>query len=333
MPVRSIAERVRVWDRALATVHAHMRSRGLAEVVTDLRRDEVALEPWIDPVASGASWLVTSPELALKTLVAHGAGAIYQLAHVWRAGERGRWHRPEFHLVEWYRPGAELAALHADVESLVAAMIDALAPWATTAVSTPRWRSETWLELFAATTGIVLAGDEGPDELAVRVRGTALASWPAPPPGDDDMRRLWAYSALFSAWSDACLDPWLAARAQAGEAVHLVAFPPALAALSRLDRDAHGRTVALRFESHVFGRELCNGYDELRDASEQRRRFAAVARMRAAAGQGAIGLPEAFLAVLAHPGLPACVGAALGLERLVACALGADGLEAIALDP
>ncbi len=329
----AFGERVRLWDQALTTVRAHLRARGLAEVTTDLRREEVALEPWIEPVASGTAWLVTSPELALKLLVMRGAGPIFQLAHVWRAGERGLWHRPEFRLVEWYRPGAAITALQDDVESLMAALIEALSPWAPTRVAPPRWRSEAWLDLFAATTGVALDGDESPEVLAAAVRGTAISSWPPPPAGDDEMRGLWSWSALFSAWSDACLDPWLAERAAAGEAVHLVEFPPALAALSRCDRDGAGRGVARRFESHAFGRELCNGYDELRDAAEQRRRFAAVAAMREAAGQPAIGLPEGFLAALRDPGLPECVGAALGLERLVACAVGAARLDEVSLEP
>jgi lysyl-tRNA synthetase class 2 len=104
-----------------------------------------------------------------------------------------------------------------------------------------------------------------------------------------------------------------------------------LAALAEHDVDAHGRAIAARFESHACARELANGYRELRDATEQRRRFTSVLALRDAHGLPALPMPEAFLADLATRGLPRCSGAALGLDRLLAAALGAASLADIAL--
>ncbi|HWB82171.1 MAG TPA: amino acid--tRNA ligase-related protein, partial [Nannocystaceae bacterium] len=143
-------------------------------------------------------------------------------------------------------------------------------------------------------------------------------------------RTLEAWTALFTAWSDAVLDRWLAERAHEGEGVHLVDFPAPLAALAERSTDARARAVSRRFESHAFGRELANGYGELRDPVEQRQRFTAVADLRHAHELPPIPLPERFLADL--PALPPCAGCALGLDRLVALALGATSLADVALD-
>ncbi|MBK8236362.1 MAG: hypothetical protein IPK74_12455 [Deltaproteobacteria bacterium] len=327
-----LADRIELWDAALAATAACMRARGLHEVRTPPVVDEVALEPWIEPVAVGARFVQTSPELAMKRLLAHGAGDMFQLAAVARAGERGRWHAEQFTLLEWYRRGDAQLQVRGDVEAVVAALFDALAPWQRAATRGPRrWSSVAWLDAFADATGVALRGDEDGDELVARVHDC----WPTPALRvvDPDARTLEAWTSCFTGFCDAHLDGWLRARADEGVAVHLVEFPRALAALSETTRDAHGRAVAARFESHVGGRELANGYGELRDAVEQRRRFAAVAALRAAYGLPALPLPSAFLDTLAHPGLPRCAGAALGLERIIAIAIGADGIEAHALSP
>jgi elongation factor P--(R)-beta-lysine ligase len=316
----SVRERVAAWDAALTAVRACLRDQGMREAPTPIVVDEVALEPWIEPLSAGEGFLQTSPELAMKRLLALGSGSIFQIAAVARAGERGAWHKESFALVEWYRVDADPAAVQADVERIVAAVADALAPAAIAAPSS--WTRIGFLDLLEEH-GIVLRGDEDGDALA---RAHPL-------PGlrcrDPAARTLEAWTALFTEWSDAMLDPWLVARARAGQGVHLVDFPAPLAALAEHDIDARGRAIARRFESHAFGRELANGYGELRDATEQRARFVAVAHLRAAHGLPALPLPERFLAEL--DALPRCTGCALGLDRLVALVLGACSLADVAL--
>ena len=132
------------------------------------------------------------------------------------------------------------------------------------------------------------------------------------------------WTELFSLWSDLHLDPWLAALPE-DVAVHVVGFPASLAALSELEPS--GR--AARFESHVRGVELANGYRELRDARAQRERFELVAALRARHQQRPLPLPEGFLAELDR--LRPCAGVALGLDRLLALACGCERLDDIAL--
>jgi elongation factor P--(R)-beta-lysine ligase len=320
--------RVAAWDAAIGSVRACLRARGLCEVTTPVRVDAAAPEPWIEPVAAPPGFLATSPELAMKRMLCRGSGSIFEVAHVLRAGERGAAHREEFHLVEWYRVDADVDAVIADVEAIVAAVVDAVAPWRESEVAAPRsWTRIAFFDLVEQTTGLALVGDEDDAALEWACSSSRIGALPEPASRDPQARTLERWTAFFTAVSDAALDPWLAAAAQAGQGVHVVDFPAVLAALSERERDANGRAIAARFESHAFARELCNGYRELRDATEQRMRFATVLGLRAAHGLPPLPMPESFLADLATLGLPKCSGAALGLDRLLAAALGAASLD------
>src|SRR5690606_28816697 len=223
----------------------------------------------------------TSPELAMKRLLARGSGSIFQIAHVFRAAEIGARHSEEFHLIEWYREPGDLPDVIADVEGLVAAVLEAVQPLivderpavAATLPATPHaWVRVDLLDLMGETLAHPLAGNEPAESLKPvlrRVRqahGLGLPAGDEAPPDDPELARLLAWTELFSLWSDLHLDAWLA-RLPAGVAAHVEGFPAPLAALSEADAD--GRKAA-RFESHVGGLELANGYRELRDPSEQR---------------------------------------------------------------
>lgn len=327
------ALRVEIWDAALAAVREHLRASGVREVMTPPVVDAVAIEPWIEPVhVPGIGLVHTSPELAMKSLLVAGAGPIFQLSHVARRGERGQWHHEQFVLLEWYRDG-EVDVVRRDVEQIVAAVASAVARCLPQAVSPPSsWRTVGFLDAVHETCGVTLRGDETPDQLA-RACASIDLSWPSPRATTDDGRVLEAWTSFFTAWSDDALDAWLARAAQRGIATHLVDFPEPLAALSAAQIDAHGRRTSGRFESHAWGRELANGYAELRSAVEQRRRFTAVADLRNAHGLPLLPFPERFLERLASPGLPPCSGAAIGLERLLALACGARSLDAVSLAP
>lgn len=335
----SIATRVALFDAALAAVRQCFRDAGVREVVTPVRVDAVALEPFIEPIRAEGGLLHTSPELAMKRLVAAGAGPIFQIAPVFRRSEQGALHREEFHLVEWYRLGIDTRVLHADVERLVAAVCEAVANVLhrdadDEPAAVPRtpavWTCHRFIDLVHATTGLALTGTEDAATLTAKIQADAphLASDPpggarlAASPRASDLA---AWTAFFSTWSDRVLTPWLAARPREG--VHVTAFPHALAALS--EHAASG--LAHRFESHVGAIELANGYRELRDAAEQRARFEAVAALRAALGDAPLPMPDTFLASLADPGLPPCVGAALGLDRLILFAASARSLRDVSL--
>jgi lysyl-tRNA synthetase class 2 len=336
--------RVRAWDAALAAVREYLRGEGLREVSTAVRVDEVALEPWIDPIGSEGRLLITSPELAMKRLLARGSGPVFQIAHVFRRAERGDRHSEEFHLIEWYRErgdglGGEgdLGPVMRDVEQIVARVFAAVAGEIGDQVppdqrcAPTRWERVNLLALMGETLGCELVGNEPAEAIESqlrRVRTDAAAGLDAHArtrTNDPELARLLAWTELFSLWSDVVFDPWLRARGQ-GVGIHVEGFPASLAALAELD----GRgCIGARFESHVNAVELANGYRELRDAVEQRRRFELVAAMRAHHGQAELPMPEAFLAELAD--MPACTGVALGLDRLVALACGRDRLDQVTL--
>lgn len=322
--------RIELWDAAQAAVRACFVGAGLREVMTPPLVDAVALEPWIEPLPAALGFVHTSPELAMKRLVAAGSGPIFQIVHVARAGEVGTWHREQFVLVEWYRTDGDLSRIVADVEQIVARVIADVARWCRAPIVAPHtWTRVGFLDAVAATMpGTLLRGDEDADALA---RAVPTLPLPLLRTHSIDARTLEAWTAFFSAWSDAYFDPWVQQRAAIGEGIHLVEFPEPLAALAARAPDAHGRCTSGRFESHALGRELANGYLELRDPDEQRARFDRVAELRHAHDRPPLPMPEAFLAEL-HA-LPSCCGAALGLDRLVALAVGATSLADVALSP
>lgn len=345
-PPLAFAERVAVWDAALAAVRAGLREAGLLEVVTPVRLRAVAVEPFIEPIAAPPGLLATSPELPMKRLLCRGAPSIFQVATCFRAGERGDLHREELHLVEWYRLHADTPALRADVERVVVAVFEAVAA----ALREPglpapprAWTTEGMLDLVERTLGVALRGDEDAPALAAALRpvsarlGDPLATTPnARLATSPRAATLAAWTAFFSAWCDVALDPWL--RSHERPCVHVVEFPLALAALSahgpslHAAGDAAPRTVAHRFESHVHGRELANGYRELRDADEQARRFDDVNALRAALDLPPLPVDSELIADLRAPGLPPCAGVALGLDRLVLLATGRRSLDDVAIE-
>jgi elongation factor P--(R)-beta-lysine ligase len=285
----------------------------------------------------------------MKRLLARGSGAVFQIAHVFRRAERGARHSEEFHLIEWYRLQGDdpdrLGVVMRDVEQIVAAVFAAVRAeigdrGSCSPAAPTRWERVNLLALMGETLGCELAGDEPAEAIQshlFRVRagaGVGLHPHDRTPTTDPELARLLAWTELFSLWSDVVFDPWLHARGHGAGGlqgglqggVHVEGFPASLAALAELD--GHGR-IGARFESHVGAVELANGYRELRDAAEQRRRFELVAAMRAHHRQAPLPMPEAFLAELDD--MPACVGVALGLDRLVALACGCERLDQVAL--
>ena len=309
-----LEQRIELWDATFVSLRRFFVEQGIREVSTPVRVLANAIEPYIEPIFAGSAQLQTSPELAMKLLLRRDS--IYQIAHCFRAGERGPQHNDEFHLVEWYRIGQPLRMVQRDVEAIVARAAQACAGvLCADPIEPSRWEVRGWLDIFRETTGATLRGDESAQELkphlarfaeqigVLRERANSIP--------DSEVAALEAWTELFSLWSDASLDPWLARR-DLSCGVHVVDFPAPLAALARVE----GRG-AKRFESYWRGAELANGYDELRDAAEQSDRFAKVNAMRERNGQAPLPLHAAFLEHLRNGRMPAACGAALGLERLL----------------
>ena len=255
-------------------------------------------------------WLHTSPEFAMKKLLAGGAGPIFQLARVWRNGEGSDLHAAEFTMLEWYRPGAGMADLIAETEALLRV---ALPP-----VVTCRGVTTELAGAEILTVADAFARHIGADVLATAGDAAALAAQAGARLRDGE-----TWEDLFFRLLLERIEPHLG-RARPTFLTH---WPAAQAALAR--RDPADPRVAERFELFVCGIELANAFVELTDAAEQRARFAADrARRHALTGAEDWKLDEDFLAALAH-GLPPCAGIALGFDRLAMIAAGAERIEQV----
>jgi elongation factor P--(R)-beta-lysine ligase len=278
--------------------------------------------------ADGAArrlYLHSSPEFACKKLLTAGEERIFTFARVFRNGERGPLHHPEFTMLEWYRVGAPYRALIADCAQILAQAADAAGARLLV------WRGRE-ADPYAA-----------PEELSVREAFRRHAgldlfeTMDAQGEPDADALRKAASRAGFElaasdSWSDG-FSKLLVARVEPllgrGRATALVEYPACEAALAR--RCAHDPRVAERFELYACGVELANGFGELTDPVEQRRRFVAEMDERERAHGERYPIDEDFLAALAQ--MPAASGIALGVDRLVALTLGAPSIDYVMWTP
>jgi lysyl-tRNA synthetase class 2 len=305
---------LRLRAALLARLRAFFAERGVLEVETPLLSGAASSELHLASLQVRSAdvgaplYLQTSPEYPMKRLLAAGSGPIYQLARAFRDGERGRRHNLEFTLLEWYRPGWDHHALMDEVEAFLAALLERPLPA----------RRVTYGDLFRRHAGV------DPHAASVAQLDRALADHGVAAPAFDDDDR------------DGRLDLLLThvVEPRLGEgAVYVHDYPPSQASLARV-RPAQGDApaVAERFEVFLDGLELANGFHELTDAAEQRRRFEADLAARRAAGLPTAPLDERFLAALEH-GLPSCAGVALGFDRLVMHAAGAARIDEVLTFP
>jgi lysyl-tRNA synthetase class 2 len=305
--------------RLTQAVRAFFAARGYTEVETPYAvptpGEEVHLLPFRTESVSPAGerrplWLHTSPEFAMKKLLAGGAGPIFQLARVWRNGEGGALHACEFTMLEWYRPGAGMADLIAETLALLRAVLPPAVRWRGVETALDGCEVLSVAEAFRRYVGA--------DVLASADDAAALAHAAGARLRDGE-----SWEDLFFRLLLERIEP----RIGRAHPTFLTHWPAAQAALAR--RDPADPRVAERFELFVCGIELANAFVELTDADEQRARFLAD-RVRRHALRGAADWPldEDFLAALAH-GLPPCAGIALGFDRLAMIASGADRIEQV----
>lgn len=305
-PSASLAA-LRARAELLARVRAFFATRGVLEVETPLLCSSGITDPAIEPLTvdrgdslSSPRYLQTSPEYAMKRLLAAGSGPIYQIARAFRDGEAGSRHNPEFSLLEWYRPGLDHHQLMAEVAEL---LIHCLGP---RPIEYHAYRA-----LFRAELGLdpLTASQQELERVARSAIDVGALS------GDRDM------------WLDLLMshriEPALAGRGLC----FVYDYPASQAALARIE-EKDGQPVAQRFELYVDGVELANGYCELTDADEQRQRFLADNERRRQRGQPRRPLDELLLAALAA-GMPACSGVALGFDRLLMLASGEGDIRQV----
>ncbi|HUC18094.1 MAG TPA: EF-P lysine aminoacylase EpmA [Acetobacteraceae bacterium] len=302
--------------RLAAATRAFFAARGYQEVETPYAvptpGEEVHLRPFrTEALSPGgerrALFLHTSPEFAMKKLLAGGAGPIFQLARVWRNGEAGDLHAPEFTMLEWYRPGAGMESLIEETIAYLRAVLPPVVTCRGVTTDLSRFERLTLAEAFTRHVGAdLLATAEDAPALAAAAR-TALR------PNE-------SWEDLFFRLLLERVEPHLG-RAHPTFLTH---WPTAQAALAR--RDPADPRVAERFELFLCGIELANAFVELTDAAEQRARFAADrARRHDLAGLD-WPMDEELLAALAL-GLPPCAGIALGFDRLAMIAAGTPRIQ------
>lgn len=286
--------------RLTAATRAHFAIQGYTEVETPalvpspgaevhLAAFETAFQPHLGVGAARSLFLRTSPELAIKRLLAGGAGPVFELARVWRNGEISDRHAPEFTMLEWYRPGLSMAGMMDETEAYLRAVWPACPALARISVAEAfdRWCG-----------GLDILASEG-DATALRgTGGAADESW------EDGFFRL------------------LLERVEPHLTGFLTHWPAPQAALAR--RDPADPRAALRFELFVGGLELANAFEELTDPAEQRARLEhdMAERVRLHGPAAAWPVDQDFLAALEH-GMPAASGIAMGFDRLAMLVSGA----------
>ncbi len=325
-------EAARARARLGAAVRDFLGARGYQEVETPCLVPAPGMEPHIAafetrfaPEGGGAGrplWLQTSPEYAMKRLLAAGFERIFQLARAFRNGEVSPSHNPEFTLLEFYRAGAGYREIMEDLEQLMGACARALAggtellrPGGALDLAPPYPRVPV-ADAFRARAGIDLAACDGKAE---RLREAARAAGLDPGRAED------RYDDLFFRVFLTRVEPGLGLE----RPVYLVDWPAPMASLARTKAD--DPAFAERFELYAGGLELANGFSELTDAAEQRRRLEEEQKLRRRLGRPAYPIDERFLEDLGR--MPPAGGVAVGLDRVLMLLSGAERIEDVLLFP
>ena len=300
----------------LHVIRQYFAERLVLEVETPLLSQTTGTDPQLDFFAtrlnavSDVDWLYlqTSPEFAMKRLLAAGSGDIYQICKAFRNGESGRQHNPEFTILEWYRLGYDLPALMVEVAELLQLLLPEQS-WEVRLIS--------YQDIFAQVTGLdALEFDKQIYVAAAKSLGLPEAEQIC---GDDDL--LWL-DFLFSH----CVQPSLK-----GSVIWLIhGYPAKQSSLARLN--AEDSRVAERFEVLIHGMELGNGFYELCDHQEQERRFNAEIAFRSHQGLPPVVKDQRLLGAL-QAGLPECSGIAIGLDRLMMIACGELAIDQVLAFP
>ncbi len=311
---------LRLRAELLARIRAFFAARGVLEAETPVLSAAAITDPHLasfgtlysgpGPLYGRTLYLHTSPEFPMKRLLAAGSGCIYQIARVFRDGEAGRRHNPEFTLLEWYRVGFDHHRLMGEVAELVSELLAGKL-----ALAEPERLS--YRELFQRHLGLDPHRTSAPALAACAERQNVPI--PLGMPADDP-----------DPWLDLLLTHCIEPELGPGRLTFVYDYPASQAALARLRPG--DPPVGERFELYVNGVELANGFHELGDAEEQRRRFERENAVRQASGLPVMAVDEHLLAALGT-GLPDCAGVALGFDRLAMLAAGKKSLAEVLAFP
>lgn len=302
---------VELLRRRAGLLHAlrgFFSDRGFLEIETPLVSREVIPEQHIGLFGvEGGGWLQASPEMHHKRLLCDGVGSVFEVTRSFRRGEAGSRHNPEFTIVEWYRPGDAMPEAMGLLDELLVGLLG----------TAPATRT-TYRAAFQRVLGV------DPHSASIAELHAIALQRSIDPAGltEADDRDEWLNLLLSS-----LIEPTLGEKSPE----LLYHYPVSQSALARTAFDREGVEVAERFELYWRGVELANGYHELADPVELRRRLRHANEQRLRLGLAGLPMPEKLLAKMSSPGLPPCAGVALGFDRLVMLATGAASLQEVRL--
>ncbi|MEH6910167.1 MAG: EF-P lysine aminoacylase EpmA [Oceanicoccus sp.] len=299
-PTASI-DALRARAKIIARIRDFFFRREVMEVETPLLARHSVTDPFMDILkgdnpmgTSGDYYLQTSPEYAMKRLLAAGSGPIFEITKAFRKGEQGSRHNPEFTMLEWYRPGFDHFELMTETERLVGELVHCDRPFLRMSYGE---MFQQFLNINPHTIGL--------EELAL------LACKSIDLQMQSDQKDDWLNVLLTE-----IIEPQLGFDVP----VFVYDYPASQSALAKTAIDNEGILVAQRFELYVSGVELANGYFELTDASEQEARLKSEQTRRLALGREKMDV-DIYLSAAMSQGLPSCAGVALGVDRLIMLAL------------
>lgn len=307
-----LKQKLQAQAKLLATARQYFSERQVTEVITPVLSQFAGTDPALEPMRShytgpgharGLSlYLQTSPEFAMKRLLAAGSGDIYQICQAFRDGEYGSLHNPEFSVLEWYRLGFDHHQLMGEVAQLVKSCLESDLAVEKVSYRQLFERFFHWDPLTASVEQLQASAEahliNGALEMNLSQRDE---------------------------WLDLLLTHVIEQHLGQGRLTFVYDYPASQASLARLN--AEDPRLASRFELYYQGVELANGFHELANSMEQRQRFQAENVQREENGQQQMPLDENLLAAL--DSLPECSGVALGLDRLLMLKLGADSLDQV----
>ena len=333
-PTASLAT-LKLRSDVLGELRRYFNNLGYWEVDTPILSRDIFVDAHLDPFVTQwevnptdlpdrrqTLFLQTSPEFAMKRLLAAGADAIFQVTHAFRNGEVGRLHNPEFTMIEWYKVGDTHHEQMDFTERLVRELSHVLQS------ANSRQTDDAVLNSVGQEFGRLsydaafarATGSRVLDQPVHKLRDLALANNVSLPDGLDENRDCWLNVLLSE-----LVEPTLGVE----RPEFLFDYPASQAALAKT-RAADG--VAERFELYLNGIELCNGYHELTDAAELRRRIRRESELRFADARRALPSDNLLLAAM-DAGLPECSGVALGFDRLLMLLIGAKSLREVTAFP
>ena len=320
---QSVQANLRKRARIIAGIRRFFNAKGFVEVETPLMVPQPGMEPHLEAFQTMYEmrqfYLHTSPEYAMKRLLAGGFERIYQICKVFRHEPVGRMHTPEFTMLEWYRAYADYTDIMVDTEYLIAELATDLygEPVVQTDECvvdlTPPWERISVREAMLRYAGITADPYLETAEF-IRQAGHATV-------GEDDPPDV----AFFKVFLDR-VEPHLGVQKPA----ILYDYPAPMAALAK--RKSSTPDLAERFEVYIAGVELCNAFTELNDPDEQRQRLEEEAVQRVREGNPAYPIDERFLAALEY-GMPPSGGIALGVDRLIMLLTGASSIGEVMAFP